>query len=151
MRVSFVLAGWLGPQTLVRLIDWLPRLRFICHAFPIPSGSSCALASLFTSVQHCLEMLVHYLVTLSYKPVRCRLHSWMNFSNLRLTLDDFTGLCFSNEIHFALRVEARTPPHHSAYNSPYVLSRILLPWLLFVNKTLELFFSLPCIFLGMLC
>ena len=28
----------------------------------------CALC--FTSVQHCLEMLVHYLVTLSYKPVQ---------------------------------------------------------------------------------
>ena len=38
--------------------------------FPISSGAPCALASLFTSVQHFLEMLVHYLVTLSYKPVQ---------------------------------------------------------------------------------
>ena len=38
--------------------------------FPISSGTPCALASLFTSVQHCLEMLVHYLVTLWYKPVQ---------------------------------------------------------------------------------
>ena len=37
--------------------------------FPISFGAPCALASLFTSVQHFLEMLVHYLVTLSYKPV----------------------------------------------------------------------------------
>ena len=37
---------------------------------PISSGALCALASLFTSVQHFLEMLVHYLVTLSYKPVQ---------------------------------------------------------------------------------
>ena len=35
--------------------------------FPISTGAPCALASLFTSVQHFLEMLVHYLVTLSYK------------------------------------------------------------------------------------
>ena len=33
--------------------------------FPISSGAPCALASLFTSVQHFLEMWVHYLVTLS--------------------------------------------------------------------------------------
>ena len=59
--------------------------------FPIPSGAPCALASLFTSVQHCLEILVHYLVTLSYKPVQYRLNSWMIFSNLRLTIDDFTA------------------------------------------------------------
>ena len=38
--------------------------------FPISSGAPCASASLFTSVQHCLEMLVHYIVTLSYKPVQ---------------------------------------------------------------------------------
>ena len=38
--------------------------------FPIPSAAPCTLASLFTSVQHYLEMLVHYLVTLSYKPVQ---------------------------------------------------------------------------------
>ena len=41
----------------------------------ISSGAPCALASLFTPVQHCLEVLVHYLVTLSYKPVQYRLHS----------------------------------------------------------------------------
>ena len=38
--------------------------------FPFSSGALSALASLFTSVQHFLEMLVHYLVTLSYKPVQ---------------------------------------------------------------------------------
>ena len=49
--------------------NYMPR-------FPISSSAPSALASLFTSVQHCLEMLVHYLVT---------------FSNLRLTIDDFTA------------------------------------------------------------
>ena len=43
--------------------NYMPR-------FPIPSGAPSALASLFTPVQHCLEMLVHYFVTLSYKPVQ---------------------------------------------------------------------------------
>ena len=66
------------------------RLRSISRTFPIPSGAPCALASLFTSVQHCLEMLVHYLVTLSYKPLQYRLHSRMIFGNLRLTIEDFT-------------------------------------------------------------
>ena len=37
--------------------------------FQISSGAPCALPSLFTSVQYCLEMLVHYLVML-YKPVQ---------------------------------------------------------------------------------
>ena len=32
--------------------------------FPISSGAPCALDSLFTFVQHFLEMLVHYLVTI---------------------------------------------------------------------------------------
>ena len=35
----------------------------------ISSGAPLDLASLFIFVQHYLEMLVHYLVTLSYKPV----------------------------------------------------------------------------------
>ena len=43
--------------------DYKPR-------FLISPGAPCALVSLFTSVQHCLEMLFHYLVTLSYKPVQ---------------------------------------------------------------------------------
>ena len=43
--------------------NYMPR-------FPTSSGALCSLASLLTSVQHCLEMLVHYLVTLSYKPVQ---------------------------------------------------------------------------------
>ena len=38
--------------------------------FPISSRAPCALAGLFTSVQRCLEIFVHYLVTLSYKPVQ---------------------------------------------------------------------------------
>ena len=38
--------------------------------FLISSGAPCALASLFTSVQHFSEMLVYYLVTLSYKLVQ---------------------------------------------------------------------------------
>ena len=36
----------------------------LCRAFPISSGAPCALASLFTSVQLCLEMLIHSLSTL---------------------------------------------------------------------------------------
>ena len=64
--------------------NYMPR-------FPIPSGAPCALASFFTSVQYCLEMLVHYLVTLSHKPVQYRLHSWIFFKYLRLIMDDFTA------------------------------------------------------------
>ena len=37
---------------------------------PISSGAPYGIASLFISVQHFLEMLVHYLVTLSFKPVQ---------------------------------------------------------------------------------
>ena len=75
----------------------------------------CALANLFTSVQHCLQMWVHYLVTFSYKPVQDRLHSWMIFSNLWLTIHDFTAYpqvsvftttCGSHS-------ESKPEPHHT--------------------------------------
>ena len=83
-QIKFCLENNITYKTLAVLE---PRLRIICLDFPVPSGAPCVLASLFTSVQHCLEILVHYLVTLSYKPVQYRLHSWMIFSNLRLTID----------------------------------------------------------------
>ena len=76
--------------------------------FPISSGAPCALASLFTSVQHCLEMLVHYLVTLSYKPIQTTsLH-------IRRSM-------FYNDMRFVLRVKSRTASRHSAYNSQSTL------------------------------
>ena len=48
---------------IIKAKNYMPR-------FPISSGAPCALASLFTSVQYCLEMLFHYIVTSSYKPVQ---------------------------------------------------------------------------------
>ena len=48
----------------------MTRAENYMSRFPISSSAPRALASLFTSVQHCLEMLVHYLVTVSYKPVQ---------------------------------------------------------------------------------
>ena len=52
--------------------------------FSDPSSAPCALASLFTSVQHCLEMLVHHLVTLLYKPIQNTLHSLMIFQQSQI-------------------------------------------------------------------
>ena len=83
--------------------------------FPISSAAPCALGSLFTSVQHCLEMLVHYLVTLSYKPRRLHCIS--------------AGHCFYNDMRFVLRVKTRTAPCHSAYNSLPRWSYTELEWM----------------------
>ena len=58
-----------------------------------------------------LEMLVHYLVTLSYKPVQQSQtdNRWLHCIS--------AGQCFYNDMRFALRIKARTAAHHSAYNS----------------------------------
>ena len=84
--------------------------------FPIMSGVLCALASLFTSVQHCLEILVYYLVTLSYKPVQ---QSQTHNTGLHCIS---VGKLFYNDMRFTLRVKAWTPPHHLAHNSQSWLS-----------------------------
>ena len=77
--------------------------------FPISSYAPCALASLFTSVHHYLEKLVHYLVSLSYKPVQTTsLH-------IRRSM-------FYNDMRFVVRIKARTAPRHSAYNSQHCSS-----------------------------
>ena len=60
---SLSVEKWLHTNVISKAENYKPR-------FPISSGAFCALASLFTSLQYCLEMLVHYLVTLSYKPVQ---------------------------------------------------------------------------------
>ena len=54
---------FLVPTLIINAENYKPR-------FPISSGAPCALASLFTPVQHFLGMLVHYLASLSYKPVQ---------------------------------------------------------------------------------
>ena len=59
------------PSTIAVVLYFLIFIAIIIKAENYkPSGAPCALASLFTSVQHFLQMLVHYLVTLSYKPVK---------------------------------------------------------------------------------
>ena len=94
---------------------WWSRLRIICRDFPIPPSAPCTLASLFTSVQHCLEKLVHYFVTLSYKPVQYRLHSWMISNNLRLTTDNFTAYPQVNVFTTTCGSlsESKPEPHHT--------------------------------------
>ena len=92
--------------------NYMPRFR-------IPSGAHCTLVSLFTSVQHCLEMLVNYLVTLSYKPVQYRLHSWMIFNNLRLTIDDFTAYPQVNQCFLqrhAVRSQSQSPNRSTPFD-----------------------------------
>ena len=56
-------------------------------------------------------MLVHNLVTLSYKPVQqSQTHNrWLHCIS--------AGQCFYNDMRFPLRVKARTSAHHSAYTS----------------------------------
>ena len=112
---------------IVQVVQWLlSRLRIICRAFPIPSGAPCTLASLFTSIKHCLEMLFHYLVTLSYKPVQYSLHSWMIFSNLRFTIDDFTVYSQVNVFTTTCDSlsESKPEPHHTTRHT--VLSLIII-------------------------
>ena len=89
--------------------DYMPR-------FPISSGAPRTLAGMFTSVQHYLEMLVYYVVTLSYKPVQqSQTHNrWLHCIS--------AGQCFYNDMRFALWVKAWAAPHHSAYNSQTCLS-----------------------------
>ena len=48
----------------------ITKAEIYMPSFPISSGAPCALASLFRSILHFLEMLVYCLVTLSYKPVQ---------------------------------------------------------------------------------
>ena len=91
----------MGRWLIAKAENYKPR-------FPISSGAPCAIACLFASVQHCLEMLVHYLVTLSYKPQQSQAH------NRRLHCIS-AGQCFYNDMRFVLRVKARTAAHHSAY------------------------------------
>ena len=106
------------PGLILLVISWVLGRRIVISKaenymprFPIPSGAPCSLTGLFSSVQHCLEMLVHYLVTLSYKPVQqSQTHNrWLHCIS--------AGQCFYNDMHFALRLKARTAAHHSAYNS----------------------------------
>ena len=108
-------SNWLWSKArrciITKAENYMPR-------FPISSGAALALASLFTSVQHSLEMYVHYLVTLSYKPVQqSQIHNrWLHCIS--------AGQCFYNDMRFALRVKARTAAHRSAYNSQPWLSSL---------------------------
>ena len=97
--------GVINGQTLL-----ITKAEIYMPRFPIESGASRALASLFISVQHCLEILVHYLVTLSNKPVQ------QSQTHNRCLHYMSAGQWFYN-MRFALRVKARTAAHHSAYNS----------------------------------
>ena len=82
--------------------NYMPR-------FPISPDAPCALASSFTTVQHCLEMLVHYPVTLSYKQVQYMLiHEFFSVMSgyVRLTIDDFTAYPQVNVLQHAVRSQS---------------------------------------------
>ena len=89
---------WQGWESYVALSDFVRcALRFSQFLY-------------IHTVAYCLEMLVHYLVILSYKPVQqSQIHNRLHCIS--------AGQCFYNDMRFVLRVKAWTAAHHSEYNS----------------------------------
>ena len=82
---------------ITKAVNYKPR-------FQISSGAPCALAGLFTSVQHFYKC---WFITLwLYRINQFRRLHWIS-----------AGQCFYYNIRFVLRVKARTAPRHSAYDS----------------------------------
>ena len=98
-------AGWRPLPYMVFTEPVISKAEYYKPRFPIPSGAPCALSSLFTSVQYCLEILVLYLVI-------CRINQ---FSNLRLTIDDFTAYPQVNVFTTTCGSlsESKLKPHHT--------------------------------------